>query len=577
MLYIIISLVLGLVFAGLSYSREEDSAIAISTIGGIVVAVLWGIVNYLTIPAIGFGYPAIWWELFLTLVLATIVKSSLDGWDYTGWITVTYVVFWIICGIASSEMVNSKKYNKMMSVEEVEYNNFAEDINLIPVDKMIVADYDLARKVADDKLEEDPGLGSRCDVGNMTLQNLTGSFVINNGVKLEFNDELVWVAPLEHSGFWRWMKNDITPGYVIVYANDPTRRYLVTEVNGEKLEMRYLESAYFSEDIERHIRNNGYHYSGLTEHNFEITPDGHPYWVLCNYEPTIGIFGGKDSKGVITVDIQSGEVAQYKMEETPAWVDHIQPEKFVYEQIRYWGEYRKPTKTWRNARLYKEGVQVPTPGMVLVYSEGESYWYTGISAAKGISGNGATSGFMLVNARTKAAKYYKVAGVNELEGKKIAEDQNFAKAAQYQATSPVLYNVKGVPTYFMTFKGSSGNITGYAFVAVTNRQAVGVGSSKKEAETNYLQSLRRTGNDTIADGPVVAVETKSYTVRDITLEGTTYYVLFNEVKGKEFTGSTEFFRELKWTKPNDRVEVSYSEGESTLVLLDSFENLDFEF
>lgn len=577
MMYLIISLILGLVFAGLSYSRDEDSSVVISIIGGVVIAVLWWVFNYLTIPAIGFGYPAIWWELFLTLVLATIVKSSLDGWDYTGWITVTYAVFWIICGIASSEMVNSKKYNKMMSVEEVEYNNFAEDINLIPVDKMIVADHDLACKVADDKLEEDPGLGSRCDVGNMTLQNLTGSFVINNGVKLEFNDELVWVAPLEHSGFWRWMKNDITPGYVIVYANDPTRRYLVTEVNGEKLEMRYLESAYFSEDIERHIRNNGYNYSGLTEHNFEITPDGRPYWVLCNYEPTIGIFGGKDSKGVITVDIQSGEVAQYKMEETPAWVDHIQPEKFVYEQIRYWGEYRKPTKTWRNARLYKEGVQVPTPGMVLVYSEGESYWYTGISAAKGISGNGATSGFMLVNARTKAAKYYKVAGVNELEGKKIAEDQNFAKAAQYQATSPVLYNVKGVPTYFMTFKGSSGNITGYAFVAVTNRQAVGVGSSKKEAETNYLQSLRRTGNDTIADGPVVAVETKSYTVRDITLEGTTYYVLFNEVKGKEFTGSTEFFRELKWTKPNDRVEVSYSEGESTLVLLDSFDNLDFEF
>ena len=141
----------------------------------------------------------------------------------------------------------------------------------------------------------------------------------------------------------------------------------------------------------------------------------------------------------------------------------------------------------------------------------------------------------------------------------------------------MLYNVRGIPTYFMTLKGSSGNVTGYAFVAVTNRQAVGVGSSKREAETNYLQSLRRTSNDTIADGPVVTVEVKSFTVRDITLEGNVYYILFNEVKGKEFTGSSEFFRELKWTKPNNRVNVSYSEGSSDVILLDSFDNLDFEF
>lgn len=573
MAYIIFSLILGLVFAGFIYSKQEENIIS-AIISGVLWFIVWGAINYFALPTLGWGYSGIFFEVFITLVLATIIRYACDGYNWTIIATVSYTFFWITLAVGSSEMCNSHKYQKMISVEEVEYNNFAEDIDVIPVDKLIVADYELARKVADDKLEEDPGLGSRCDVGSMTLQNLTGSFVINNGVKLEFDNDLIWVAPLEHSGFWRWVKNDVTPGYVIVYANDPTKRYLVTELNGKKLEMRYLESACFGEDIERHIRNNGYISTGLTEHNFEIDANGNPYWVLCNYKPTIGIFGGKDSQGVITVNIISGEVQQYKMSETPAWIDHIQPEHFVRQQLRCWGEYKQG---WWNSFLAKDGVQVPTPGMVLVYSEGESYWYTGISAAKGLGGNGATSGFMLVNARTKEAKYYKVSGVNELEAKRIAEDQNFAKAAQYQATSPVLYNVKGVPTYFMTFKGSSGNVTGYAFVAVTNRQAVGVGSSKKEAETNYLQSLRRTGNDTIADGPVVAVETKSYTVRDITLEGTTYYVLFNEVKGKEFTGSTEFFRELKWTKPNDRVEVSYSEGESTLVLLDSFDNLDFEF
>jgi hypothetical protein len=575
MAYFFVSIILGLVFAGMIYSRDEDNTV-LTVVGGVCWFLLMGVINYLCLPTLGWGYHGIWFEIFLTLVVAAIVRGSIEGeWHFVCWLPVAFTVVWIVLGLSSSEAFNSGKYQRMLEVNEVTFDSFSEDINVIPVDKMLVADYELASKVAEDKLEEDPGLGSRCDVGRMTLQNLTGSFVINNGVELKFDNDLIWVAPLEHSGFWRWVKNDVTPGYVIVYANDPTKRFLVTELNGQPLKMRYLESACFSEDIERHIRTNGYLSIGLTEHNFEIDPSGRPYWVLCNYEPTIGFSGGRDSKGVITVDIQSGEVAQYDMASAPQWIDHIQPEMFVNSQIRYWGEYKQG---WWNSFLAKDGVQEPTPGMVLVYSEGESFWYTGISASKSaLEGNTATSGFMLVNARTKEAKYYKVSGVNELEAKRIAEDQNFAKAAGYCATSPVLYNVKGNPTYFMTLKGSSGNVTGYAFVAVTNREAVGVGTSKKEAETNYLQSLRRSGNDNITDGPTITVDVKTFTVRDITVEGTTYYVLFNEVKGKEFTGSTEFFRELKWTKPGHKVNISYSEGTSDVVLIDTFDNLDFEF
>lgn len=575
MAYFFVSLILGMIFSGMVWCSEERNTV-FTVVAGVVWFLFMGIVNFLFLPTLGWGYNGIMTELFLTLTVGAIIHYFIiDEWCNLCWTPIVFLCLWIVLGLASSEAFNSHRYHKMLKVEEVSFDSFSEDVNVIPVEKMIVADYDLAQKVAEDKLEEDPGLGSRCDVGRMTLQNLTGSFTINNGVKLEFDNDLVWVAPLEHSGFWRWVKNDVTPGYVIVYANDPTKRYLVTEVNGQNLKMKYLESACFGDDIERHIRTNGYLSTGITEHNFEIDPNGRPYWVLCNYEPTIGFSGGKDSKGVITVDIQNGVVEQYDMASAPQWIDHIQPEYFVESQIRYWGEYKQG---WWNSLLAKDGVQKPTPGMVLVYSEGQSYWYTGISASKlDASGNTATSGFMLVNARTKEAKYYKVAGVNEIEAKRIAEDQNFAKAAGYYATSPVLYNVKGTPTYFMTLKGSSGNVTGYAFVAVTNREAVGVGISKKEAETRYLQSLRRSGNDNIVDGTVTVVEVKTYTVRDITLEGTTYYVLFNEVKGKEFTGSTEFFRELKWTKPGHKVNVSYSEGTSDVVLIDTFDNLNFHF
>lgn len=572
------SLVLTIVFAGMSYKKGNGTQVAWLSV---FVFLFWGMVNYFGMPTLNpWGYWGVWFELLSTTLFAASislydVESNDMDFDYSrkvNWfVPIGILWFMLIANMASSRMFNAGAYNSKLEVQEVSYENFATDVDVIAVDKMIVADYDLARKVVEDRLEEDPGLGSRCVVGRMTLQQLSGEFTIDGGKKLVFDNDIIWVAPLEHSGFWKWLTNDVTPGYMLVYANDPTKNYLITEVNGKPLKLKYIESGLFGDDIERHIRENGYVFQGITEHNFEIDENGNPYWVLCNYKPTIGFDGADDALGVITVDCQKGTIEKYAIKDAPEWVDHIQPADFVTDQITWWGELKHG---WWNSWMSRKDVQEPTPGMVLVYSDGQTFWYTGIRSA---GGDTATSGFMLVNARTKEARYYRVSGVNEQEAARIVEDQNFAKAAHYRATSPVLYNVRGVPTYFMTLKGESGNVTGYAFMAVTNRQAVGVGSSKKQAESNYLQALKRTTNDTIKDGAVVVSEAKEYTVRDITIEEGTYFILFNEVRGKEFTGSSEFFRELKWTKPGSKVKVTYSEGSSSVIPLDSFDNLDFSF
>lgn len=592
MMYLVITLAITAMFFGVSYIKGH---LKFTLIWSGIVFGLAGAINYFAMPVLNVLYPGLWVEAALILGLGCLLyngqisdlreearrgrscffprrddeeeKVKSVWWWRISLTAVPFAVL-VILGSVSSEMMNASKYNKMLDVQQVEYKNFASDVDVIPVEKMIVADYDLARKVVEDRLEEDPGLGSRCEVGRMTLQNLSGSFVINGGKKLTFDNEPVWVAPLEHNSFWKWVSNDFTPGYMLVYAKDPTQNYLITEVNGVPLKMRYIESGYFGDDIERHIKTNGYYTQGVTEHNFEIDPDGQPYWVLCNYAPTIGM-GGYDAKGVITVDIQSGALRQYTLENAPEWIDHIQPESFVADQVRYWGEYKLG---WWNSCFSQQDVQLPTPGMVLVYSNGQSYWYTGVRSA---GGDTATSGFMLINSRTKEAKYYRVSGVNEEEAQRIVEDQNFAKAANYRATAPVLYNVRGIPTYFMTLKGASGNVTGYAFMAVTNRQAVGVGTSKREAERNFLQALQRSTSDVLQDGAVQSLELQTLTVKDIMHENNTYYIIFNEISGQEFTASSEFFPELRWTKPSHRVQVSYNEGESSLIPLEKFDNMDF--
>ena len=569
-MYLLLSLVFAAVFVAMT-----AKALGFKTACGFgaILGIVWLVINYFAIPVMApWGYYGVWFELLITTIIAIIAQMAEEGeLERPGMLLIPTSIFGFIIGVAicSSPMFHAKAYNNRLQVEEVSFDNFSTDVNVIPVEKMVVADASIARKVVEDRLEEDPGLGSRCYVGNMTMQQLTGSFTIDGGKTLTFNEDIVWVAPLEHSTFWKWVINDFTPGYMLVYANDPTKTFLITEVNGQKLALRFIESGCLSDDIERHIRHNGYASQGITEFNFEIDSNGRPYWVLCNFKPTVG-FGAREAKGCITVDVQTGEVNQYPIEQAPEWVDHIQPAEFITAQIRWWGEYKHG---WWNSILAQRDVQDPTPGMVLVYSEGQTYWYTGIRSA---GGDTSTSGFMLINARTKQARYYRVSGVNEQEAERIAEEQNFAKAAQYDATSPVLYNVRGVPTYFMTLTGSSGNVMGYAFVAVTNRQAVGVGSSKKEAESNYLQSLKRTAGDVITDGPI-SIASQTYTVKNITFENGTYYILFEEVKGKEFSGSTEFFRELKWTRPGDIVNVSYSETSSDLIIIDMFDNINFEF
>ena len=94
-------------------------------------------------------------------------------------VTTILLVVLVFLDLYSGEMHNSSKYNKMSEVEEVEYANFASDVDVIPTEKIIVADEAIACKVAEDLLEQDPGLGSRVFVGNMTLQNLNVTFVVN--------------------------------------------------------------------------------------------------------------------------------------------------------------------------------------------------------------------------------------------------------------------------------------------------------------------------------------------------------------------------------------------------------------
>ena len=263
--------------------------------------------------------------------------------------------------------------------------------------------------------------------------------------------------------------------------------------------------------------------------------------------------------------MQTGEIKDYSLRDVPAWVDRIYPSDMIETRIAWWGEYQKG---WWNSIFAQEGVRTQTPGIEQVYTNGDCYWYTGIQSGGADDG---TSGFMLTNTRTGKSKLYAISGVNE-EASRSKISNYKIDAANIYPSRVLMYNVKNEPTYFATCKAESGEFMGYAFASVKYRDVCGVGKTINEAYEAYSKSMRSSRISTSLEGKVLMNE-KTFTVVDITKEDDNFYFLFKEEPGKEFSCPRDISHELKWTRIGDMVSVSYEEGNSNQVTLESFDNL----
>ena len=130
-------------------------------------------------------------------------------------------------------------------------------------------------------------------------------------------------------------------------------------------------------------------------------------------------------------------------------------------------------------------------------SEGYNYlaqdddiWlYTGLTS---VGSDQSNIGFVLVNLRTKEARYYPVSGATEYSAMASAEGQ--VQHLNYRATFPILLNVANQPTYFLSLKDNAGLVKQFAFINVERYQEVAIGSTINEAYSSIwkcLQMMRR--------------------------------------------------------------------------------------
>ena len=124
--------------------------------------------------------------------------------------------------ILSSTLFNSKKMYQQIG--EVEEKVFTEDISPIDNTQIPTVDKELALKQGEKELGKMSSLGSQVTLGEFTM--------------CQVNGKLLYVAPLEHTGFFKWSSKKTTPAYITVSATDSSDVNMIKEINGEEIKLK---------------------------------------------------------------------------------------------------------------------------------------------------------------------------------------------------------------------------------------------------------------------------------------------------------------------------------------------------
>lgn len=468
-----------------AYLVPEKSGLKliISIIGTIIGA---AVTYYFMLPPLNFKstdtyiYFAIVCAIFVGFLFLT--SGALTKPEYTPYVKKRSIISIAICALLalvvavgmlfSTVVFRAKTYSDIIDVNED--TEFASDIEQADFSSVPVLDNLAAGVLANRTL------------GDLASINAISQFEVSTQMtQINYKNEPVKVTTLAYGDIFKWFKNTSKglPGYVIVnMVTQKAELKLLPE--GEYI--RYSIHEHFSKYLMRHVRFSYPTYIFDTPH-FEIDENGNPFWLCPVLDKTIGLFGGTDVKGVVIVDAVTGDMTEYTAEQVKnsaelQWIDGIYSAEILVEQFNYYGRYKGG---FINSLIVQDGVKTATEGENFLAQNDDVYMYTGVTSA---SNDQAIIGFVLVNMRTKDAKFYSVSGAKETSAQSSAqgEVQDYA----YAATFPILLNISGEPTYFMSLKDNNNLVKRYAMVNVENYQVVVTGTTIAECTEAYAKKLK---------------------------------------------------------------------------------------
>ncbi|MGO4906020.1 hypothetical protein [Flavobacterium sp. W20_MBD1_R3] len=535
----------------------------------IALLLLFGFVLfYSNLPVLNYGFTGFAFILLLLVILAIVFSLGLTVSQQAKEVKlsskpnkilvvlagVLLVYCLVLPFVTSLKMFRSDLYQKLIG-EVANGGKIENHIAPISIDEIRVVDENLANLLGEKVLGSQPALGSQVELGEFFIQKV--------------NNDLYWVAPLLHSGFFKWMNNkEGTAGYVMVSATNERDVKLVQQIEGKDVKIKYQQEAYFGSNIERHLYINGYATVGLFDYSFEINDKGNPFWVVTKYLKKIG-FSGNEAVGVVVVDAQTGTISEYSIKDTPQWIDRIQPIAFVEDQLNDWGEYVHGYWNFSNANK----LQI-TEGLTLVYGQdNKSYWYTGLTS---VGKDESAVGFVLVDTRTKETTFYKQGGATEYAAQSSAQGKVQEKG--YRASLPIPYNINNIPTYVMTLKDEGGLVKMFAMVAISDYTIVGVGNTLRETLTSF-KNVYNMADNKINPNSVSnkkAIKTTVTRIENDVKNGNSFYYFKVKDYPNIFVGSSQISSQLPITMVGDTVKISFDIDLEEIVDVSTFDNISLK-
>ena len=467
--------------------------------------------------------------------------------------------------VISSVVLRAKSYSQIIAVDESK--NFSEEIDEADFKSVPVLDNAAASVLANRTL------------GDLAaIKKVSQSEVATTLTQINYKGSPVKLATLAYGDVFKWFKNtrEGLHGYIIV--NMVTQKAeLVTLPEGGY--MKYSPNEHFSKYLMRHVRFAFPTYIFDTP-RFEIDEEGKPFWIVPVLDKTIGMFGGTDVKGLVIVDAVNGDMIEYTIDEAREdknlqWIDGIYSANLLVEQYNYYGQYQKG---FINSILGQDGVRLTTEGSNFLAQNDDVYLYTGVTSA---GNDQAIIGFVLINMRTKDAKYYAVSGAKEYSA--MASAQGEVQDYEYAATFPILLNIKGQPTYFMSLKDSGSIVKRYAMVNVQNYQVAVTGSTIAQCTEAYAEKLKQNninikidideiidateGNEN-AGTEVTDVKTVKGVVTDIrtaVMNGESVYFIQLDGKGAYYTIAASAAENVVIMNKGDKVTVKFKAAEGKII------------
>lgn len=438
----------------------------------------------------------------------------------------------VIGSIFSSTIFNAKRYASVIDVKE---SDFATDM----------PETDNVTNIA---LMDTP---SAVIIGNRALGSLSdvvSQFVSSETyTQINYNGKPKKVSTIEYDGFFKWMGNhkNGVPGYVMVDPVANTASY-----NKLSKPLKYVDSAYFSEDLQRKLRFS-YPTKIFGTTAFEIDEEGNPFFIVSCMAPKVGLFGALDVKEVIIFNPCDGTSELLKVGDVPRWVDIVYDGYLAEDKYDWHGML---SGGFFNSIIGNKGCKKATDDFGYLMYDDDVWYYTGVTS---VTNDASNIGFIVSNARTGEYKYYPVIGAEEYSAMGAAEGEVQEKG--YKASFPALINVSGKATYIMVLKDENSLVKLYALVNVEQYGLVATGSTQAEAMTAYRRLLSQNG--LIEEDTTNKVNVTVKKIEKCVIDGNSWwYFLCSD--NNYYRKSIADDQSILFIEENDTLEISFSESET---------------